>query len=55
MIKYLKERLQEPSTIRGFVWIAVACGVHIEPDKAQDIVAAGAALAGLIGALLPDK
>lgn len=54
-MKYLKARLQEPSTIRGFIWIAVACGVQIQPDHIPDIVGVGAVIAGLLGVLLPDK
>lgn len=54
-MKYLKARLQEPSTIRGMIWIAVACGIQIQPEHIPDIIAAGAAIAGLIGAFSPDK
>lgn len=40
--------LGEASTWRGLIWLATAAGVHLEPDQADAIVAAGMALAGLI-------
>lgn len=39
----------EASTWRGLVWIVSACGVALEPDEQNAIVAAGMAVAGLIG------
>lgn len=39
----------EASTWRGLVWIVSAFGVVLEPDEQNAIVAAGMAVAGLIG------
>lgn len=39
----------EASTWRGLVWFASACGVVLDPDEQNAIVAAGMAVAGLIG------
>lgn len=39
----------EASTWRGLVWIVSACGVALDPDEQNAIVAAGMAVAGLIG------
>jgi hypothetical protein len=41
--------LGDASTWRGFVLIATALGVRLEPEQQDAIVAAGLALAGLIG------
>ena len=39
----------EASTWRGMVWIVSACGVALNPDEQNAIVAAGMAVSGLIG------
>lgn len=52
--KYIIERLKEPSTWRGIVLVLTAAGAKISPDQAIAIGTAGVALAGVIGALLPD-
>lgn len=53
MRAYLLARLQEPSTWRGLVLIATACGAVLSPDQQDAIVAGGLLVAGLIGAALP--
>lgn len=53
MRAYLLARLQEPSTWRGFVLIATACGAVLSPDQQEAIISGGLLLAGLIGACLP--
>ena len=55
MRRYLITQLQEPSTWRGLVLIATACGAVISPDKQEAIVTVGLMVAGLIGAAFPDK
>jgi len=54
MRDYLLARLREPSTWRGLVLIATACGTALSPDQQEAIVTAGLLMAGLIGAALPD-
>ncbi len=49
MKTYLIDRLREPTTWRGFVFILTALGVSISPDLSNQIIAAGTAIAGVIG------
>ena len=46
--------LTEPSTWRGLVWLLTAAGLAVSPDQQAAIAAAGMAIAGAIGAFLPD-
>jgi hypothetical protein len=55
MKDYLRERLKEPSTWRGLVLLATACGVPVAPQMAEAIITIGLALAGGIGVVTPDK
>ncbi|AUH51226.1 hypothetical protein CXB49_10595 [Chromobacterium sp. ATCC 53434] len=52
--RYLLARAGEPSTWRGVVLVATACGLALSPEQQEAIVTAGLALAGLVGAVLPD-
>jgi hypothetical protein len=54
-LNWLAARLQEPSTWRGLMWLATACGVVLSPEAWQYIATAGMALAGLVGVLTSDK
>lgn len=54
-MKWLLARLREPSTWRGLVWLATMAGLSLRPDQAEAIVAAGMALAGLLGVFLSDE
>jgi hypothetical protein len=54
-MKWLLRRLREPSTWRGLVWLATVAGLSLRPEQAEAIVAAGMALAGLLGVFLPDE
>jgi len=47
VIKYLRNRLQEPSTWRGILLLLTALGVSIRPDLWEGIVTLGIALAGI--------
>ena len=55
MKAYLAERLKEPSTWRGAMLFLTALGVPIAPQLAESIIAAGLAIAGLIGVVAPDS
>ncbi len=46
--------ITEPSTWRGLVWLLTAAGLAVSPDQQAAIAAAGMAIAGAIGAFLPD-
>jgi hypothetical protein len=54
MIRYILDRLAEASTWRGVVLILTAVGVSLTTEQTEAIVAAGLAIAGSIGAFLPD-
>ena len=47
-VEYLLNRLKEPSTWRGIVSFAMAVGITIEPNMAEQIIAAGVTVVGLI-------
>lgn len=51
---YLLARLQEPSTWRGLMLVATACGMGLTPEQAEAIAAGGLFAAGLVGAVFPD-
>ena len=51
---YLLSRLREPSTWRGLTLLATAVGITLTPDQQNAIVAVGLAVAGAVGAVLPD-
>lgn len=55
MIQYITSRLSETSTWRGLFGILAAVGVHLRPDLADAIVAAGMALIGLINVIRKEK
>ena len=48
VISYIIERLKEPSTWRGIIWIVTACGFVLEPEQKEAIATAGMALVGAI-------
>lgn len=55
MKAYVLERMKEPSTWRGLTLLLTALGVPLAPGLSDAIIAAGLGLAGLIGAVMPDK
>lgn len=58
MFEYILNRLKEPSTLRGIVNFATGVlatvGITVAPELSEQIIAAGLALVGLLGMLLPD-
>lgn len=54
-LTWVAQRLREPSTWRGLVWIATAAGVSLSPEMWGSITAIGMALAGLIGVLSREE
>lgn len=52
--RYVVARLGEASTLRGVLMLLTAAGVAIKPEVSEAIIAVGLALAGLIGAVMPD-
>lgn len=56
LMKFVLTRLTEASTWRGLVLaVAGAVGYNLSDAKATAIIALGVAVAGAIGAFLPDK
>lgn len=55
MKQYLIDRMKEASTWRGIVLLLTAVGVPVAPEMQTAIVSAGLGLAGLLGAITPDK
>ena len=55
MFTYIFSRLKERSTWLGLIALATACGATIETVLAEQIIAAGMAIAGLIGVLTKDS
>jgi hypothetical protein len=49
VLRYIVDRLKEPSTWRGLIWIITAVGIVLSEDQKQSIATAGMTLAGLIG------
>ena len=54
-MKYILDRLKEPSSWRGLVMIATAFGVSVNPELIDSIIVAGTGLAGVIGFVFKDK
>lgn len=55
MKTYLIDRMREPSTWRGLTLLLTAIGVPLAPGVADAVIALGLAVAGLIGAVVPDR
>lgn len=54
-MKALANRLKEPSTWATIFAALAAVGINLEPGLMQNIAAAGAGVAGLLGFFLPEK
>jgi hypothetical protein len=54
MKEYLLARMSEASTWRGLIMLATAVGVVFSAEQVEAVIAAGLALAGLVGAFSPD-
>ena len=53
-MRYLLDRLSEPSTWRGFIMLATGFGVAMSPETIEQVVVAGTAMTGLIGMFSTD-
>ncbi len=54
-MKYLLSRLKERSTWLGIIAIVTALGAQIETALAEQIIAVGMAVAGMVGIITKDK
>ena len=52
---FVLDRLSESSTWRGFILVAVALGVKLEPEIQNQIIAAGLGLVGTINIFRKGK
>ena len=55
MKAYILDRMREPSSWRGLTLLLTAIGVPLAPAVADAVIAVGLAVAGLIGAVVPDN
>lgn len=53
-MKYLLERISEPSTWRGLMMLATGFGIALSPETIEQVVIAGTAMTGLIGMFTTD-
>lgn len=53
-MKYILERLEEPSTWRGIVLLLTALGVQLEPHQIEAIIPVGLAIVGAINVFKKD-
>lgn len=54
IVAWCADRLDEPSTWRGMVWVLSAFGVTIQPELWSQITAIGMAAAGIMGVVSKD-
>jgi hypothetical protein len=54
-MNWLIARLYEPSSWRGIILLLTVCGMKLEPDQQEAIIAAGLAIVGLLGVFTKDK
>ena len=54
-MKYILDRLSEPSTWRGILSVATALGVKLRPDLAEAIISGGLSAMGLINIIRKEK
>ena len=54
VIRRCAARLQEPSTYASLAAVAAVMGLQIDPSVWRDAAMVGAALAGMVGIILPE-
>jgi hypothetical protein len=54
-MKYIIDRLFEPSTWRGIVSLLTLCGLKIAPDQAEAILTAGVSVYAAINVFRKEK
>jgi len=54
ILPFIVKRAKESSSWRGLILVVTAFGITINPEIATHIIAAGTAVAGLIGVFVPD-
>ena len=54
-MKYIMDRLSEPSSWRGIFAALTGVGIAISPDQAASFTALGLAIIGVIGVFTKDR
>ena len=54
-MKYILDRLSEPSTWRGIISMLTALGVKLRPDLTEAIISGGLSAMGLINIIRKEK
>jgi hypothetical protein len=54
-MKYILERLSEPSTWRGLISVLTALGVKLRPDLTEAIISAGLGAMGVINVVRKEQ
>lgn len=55
ILKFILPRLKERSTYLGIVGLLAAVGVAVDPTYVDLALTVGAAVAGILGVIWPDK
>ncbi len=55
ILNYLLDRAKEPSSWRGAILILTACGLRLEPQLQESILAVGLSATGLINLLRKER
>ena len=54
-MKYIIDRLSEPSTWRGLISVLTALGIKVRPDLTEAIISSGLAAMGIINVFRKEK
>ena len=54
-MKYVLNRMKEPSTYSGIAFLILLLGGKVDQEKFDAIATTGAAIAGAVSILLPEK
>ncbi len=54
LLRYIRDRLKEPSTYPAIILILTALGHHLTDEQKNAAIEIGLIVAGLVGAILPD-
>lgn len=55
LLHYVRDRLKEPSTYPAMILVLSAVGHTLAPEQKEAIMVIGIFVAGMIGAILPDR
>lgn len=55
LLHYVRDRLKEPSTYPAMILVLSAIGHTLAPEQKEAVMVIGIFIAGMIGAILPDR